>query len=155
MTKLWRRNRRKNTSSKVKVNETSNQRVLFNQKFEILLGFLQIFDDFGWQNSANFALVVIQFLEKIRDKLKVSEKEKSSLSSENTIDFDNNNVTRKKNLLKNSWHVHHKGTNFGREYFSHICNLVMIAHNKERGPYKNYTDKDRYYIRSMQAETVQ
>lgn len=41
--------------------------------------------------------MVIQFLAKIRNKLKVSEKEKSSLTSENTIDFDNNNnVTRKK-----------------------------------------------------------
>ena len=40
--------------------------------------------------------MVVQFLAKIRNKLKASEKEKSSLTSENTIDFDNNNVTRKK-----------------------------------------------------------
>ena len=46
---------------------------------------------------------IIQSLEKVRKKLNVSEKEKSSIPSENNIDFNNNNAADKKNLFKNSW----------------------------------------------------
>lgn len=55
-----------------------------------------------------------QPLEKVRSKLKVSEKDKGLISPEKTNHFNKNNKTRKKNLLKNSKHVDHKNTNLGR-----------------------------------------
>ena len=91
-------------------------------------------------------MLIIQSLEKVRSKLKVSEKAKRAIPSEKTIDFYKDNVTRKKNVLKNSEDVDHKGINFGRENFNHVTKLVTIAKKKEKGPYKKYTAKDRYNI---------
>ena len=102
----------------------------------------QILFGFGWHNSANFTLVIIQSLKKIRNRLKVFEKEKISIISENTIESNKDNVTRKKDLLKNSEQVDYKDTNLEREDFSHISELGTIVENKlgtivenkERGP---------------------
>ena len=91
-------------------------------------------------------------MEKVHSKLKASEKEKSSIPSENTIDLNKDNVTRKKNLQQNSEHVDHRDTNPGREDFNHISKLVTIVKNKEKGPYKKYTGKDRYNIGKYASE---
>ena len=50
-------------------------------------------------------MLIIQSLEKVPSKLKVSEKEKSSTHSKNTIDFNKDNVIRKKIYSKtlNMW----------------------------------------------------
>ena len=81
---------------------------------------------------------IIHSLQKVRSKLKVSEKAKSAIPSKNTIDFHKDNVTRKKNLLKNSEHVDHEDTNLGREDFNHISKLVAIAKKKKSSLQKVY-----------------
>ena len=55
--------------------------------------------------------VCIEGIKKVCYKLKVTEKEKSSIPSKNTIDFDKDNVRRKKKLLKKLKHVDHKDIN--------------------------------------------
>ena len=50
-------------------------------------------------------------IKKVCNKLKVTEREKSSIPSKNTIDFDKGNVRRKKKLLKKLKHVDHKDIN--------------------------------------------
>ena len=95
---------------------------------------------------------IIQSLEKVRSKLKVSDKVKGAIPSGNNIDFNKDNITRKKNLFKNSDHVDHKDTNLGREDFNHKSKLVTIAENKEGGPYEKYTDEDRLNIGKCATE---
>ena len=63
--------------------------------------------------------------------MKVTEKEKSSIPSKNTIDFDKGNVRRKKKLLKKLKHVDHKDINLSWEDFSHISRLLTIVESKK------------------------
>ena len=72
-------------------------------------------------------MLIIQSLEKVRSNLNVSDREKSLTPLKITTDFNRDNVTRKKKLLKNSEHVDHKDTNLGREDFKHISKFELFA----------------------------
>ena len=96
---------------------------------------------------------IIQSFQKIRKKVESTEQEKTShASSKNNVDFRSENVTTRNEILKNSANMDHRDTHLGKDDFNHVSELVAIAQNKERGPYKKYTDKARFNIGKYASE---